>query len=179
MAEEVKKARAVAKYIRVAPRKARQVADLIRGARAPDAVNTLRFTTKASSKAFLKVMNSALANARQSAKLNEEDLYVSEVHVDQGPTLKRFRPRAMGRATRIRKRTSHITVVLSPAPAEMKKARAAKPAKAAPAKPAQAKAPEKRAAKKPAPKKPTVKKPTAKKQAAKQETKGEKRGTEG
>lgn len=115
MVEEVK-ARALGKYIRVAPRKAQQVAELIRGAKVADALNTLKFTTKASSKAILKVLNSAVANARQNSKMREENLYVSEVYVDQGPTLKRFRPRAMGRATRIRKRTSHITVVIAEQP---------------------------------------------------------------
>lgn len=113
---EEAKARAVGKYIRIAPRKVQQVAELIRGAAVADAVNTLRFTTKASSKAVLKVLNSAVANARQNSKLREEDLYISEVYVDQGPTLKRFRPRAMGRATRIRKRTSHITIVVAEQP---------------------------------------------------------------
>lgn len=127
MAEELK-ARALGKYIRVAPRKAQQVAELIRGAKVVDALNTLKFTTKASSKAILKVLNSAVANARQNSKVREENLYVSEVYVDQGPTLKRFRPRAMGRATRIRKRTSHITVVVAEQPEKevAKKAKAEK-----------------------------------------------------
>lgn len=132
MAEKVEevKARAVGKYIRIAPRKVQQVAELIRGAAVADAVNTLRFTTKASSKAVLKVLNSAVANARQNAKLGEANLYVSEVYVDQGPTLKRFRPRAMGRATRIRKRASHITIVVAEQP-EKKVTKVKEAAKAA------------------------------------------------
>lgn len=112
MAEE-QTARAVAKYVRVAPRKARLVMDLIRGHPVEEVVNILRFTTKQASKAVLKVLNSAVANARQNAKVREENLLVSQAYVDEGPTLKRFRPRAMGRASRIRKRTSHITIVVA------------------------------------------------------------------
>lgn len=112
MAEE-QTVRAVAKYVRVAPRKARLVVDLIRGHPAEEAINILRFTTKQASKAVLKVLTSAVANAKQNAKVSEEALFVSKAYVDQGPTLKRFRPRAMGRASRIRKRTSHITIVVA------------------------------------------------------------------
>ena len=117
MAEE-QTVRAVAKYVRVAPRKARMVVDLIRGHPAEEAMNILRFTTKQASKAVLKVLSSAVANAKQNAKVAEENLLVSQAYVDEGPTLKRFRPRAMGRASRIRKRTSHITIVVAPKPAE-------------------------------------------------------------
>lgn len=105
-------ARAIAKYTRIAPRKVRLVVDLIRGKETEDAVNILRFTTKVASKTVLKVLNSAVANAQQKGARGDA-LVVSEVYVDEGPTLKRFRPRAMGRASRIRKRTSHITVVVT------------------------------------------------------------------
>jgi large subunit ribosomal protein L22 len=110
---EEQTARAVAKYVRVAPRKVRLVTDLIRGHSAEEAVNILRFTTKQASKAVLKVLSSAIANAKQNAKVKEENLHVSQAYVDEGPTLKRFRPRAMGRASRIKKRTSHITIVVA------------------------------------------------------------------
>jgi large subunit ribosomal protein L22 len=107
------KAKAIARYIRIAPRKVRLVIDLIRGKAVGDAVAILRLTPKAASPVVEKVLNSALANAEHNYSLDVNSLVVSEAFVDQGPTLKRFRPRAMGRASKIHKRTSHITLVLT------------------------------------------------------------------
>ena len=104
--------KAVARYVRVSPRKARQVVDLIRGKSIEDASATLRFTPRAAAEVVEKVLNSAVANAEKNLKIKSEDLYVSTTFVDEGPTLKRIRPRAQGRAFRIDKRTSHITVVV-------------------------------------------------------------------
>ena len=108
-----KQAKAIAKYIRIAPRKTRAVVDLIRGKRVDEAVNILRFSPKMGAKVVLKVVNSAVASAEKQLQQRREDLYVTRAYVDQGPTLRRFRPRAMGRAARIRKKTSHITVILT------------------------------------------------------------------
>ncbi|TCP52286.1 LSU ribosomal protein L22P [Tumebacillus sp. BK434] len=105
-------AKAVARTVRIAPRKVRLVVDLIRGKKASEAIAILKHTPKAASPVVEKVLNSALANADHNYNLDLDSLYVKEVFVDQGPTLKRFRPRAQGRAFRIHKRTSHITVVL-------------------------------------------------------------------
>jgi len=107
-----KKARAVAKYVRVAPRKARKIIDIVRGKNVDEALNILKFSPQAAAKTISKVVNSAAANAESSYRLKREDLFISEAFVNQGPTLKRFRHRAMGRASRIHKRTSHITVVV-------------------------------------------------------------------
>ncbi|EDX23032.1 50S ribosomal protein L22 [Streptomyces sp. Mg1] len=107
-------ARAQARYIRVTPMKARRVVDLIRGMDATEAQAVLRFAPQAASVPVGKVLDSAIANAAHN--YNHPDastLVISEAFVDEGPTLKRFRPRAQGRAYRIRKRTSHITVVVS------------------------------------------------------------------
>ncbi|WP_370148621.1 50S ribosomal protein L22 [Streptacidiphilus sp. EB129] len=107
-------ARAQARYIRVTPMKARRVVDLIRGMNATEAQAVLRFAPQAASVPVGKVLDSAIANAVHNYNHNNvESLYVAEAFVDEGPTLKRFRPRAQGRAYRIRKRTSHITVVLA------------------------------------------------------------------
>jgi large subunit ribosomal protein L22 len=107
-------ARAAARYIRVTPMKARRVVDLVRGMSATEAQAVLRFAPQAASVPVLKVLNSAIANAAHNYNHNDVDsLYISEAFVDEGPTLKRFRPRAQGRAYRIRKRTSHITVVVA------------------------------------------------------------------
>ncbi len=110
-------AKAQARYVRVTPMKARRVVDLIRGRRASDAVAVLTFAPQAASEPVLKVVQSAVANARVKADraseaFDERDLVVHAAFVDEGPTMKRFRPRAQGRAFRIRKRTSHITVVV-------------------------------------------------------------------
>ncbi|MFB0832310.1 50S ribosomal protein L22 [Brevibacillus laterosporus] len=105
--------KAVARNIRIAPRKVRLVIDLIRGKKIGEALGILKHTPKAGSPVVEKLLNSAIANAEHNHNLDVENLVVSQVFVDQGPTLKRFRPRAMGRASRIHKRTSHITVVLN------------------------------------------------------------------
>ncbi len=114
-------ARAQARYVRVTPMKARRVVDLIRGMQADEALAVLRFAPQAASEPVYKVLASAVANARhkaeqESRRLDADDLVVHEAYVDEGPTLKRFRPRAQGRAYRVRKRTSHITVVVRPRP---------------------------------------------------------------
>ena len=105
-------ARAVARYVRVSPRKARLVVDLIRGKKIDDARAILKFSPRAAAEIVEKVLNSAVANAERNLHLNAEDLIVGSTFVDEGPTLKRIRPRAMGRAFRINKRTSHITVIV-------------------------------------------------------------------
>jgi len=110
-------ARAQARYVRVTPMKARRVVDLIRGLPAADAQAVLRFAPQAASEPVGKVLDSAIANAEHNNNLDARTLVVSEAYVDEGPTLKRFRPRAQGRAYRIRKRTSHITVVVESRPA--------------------------------------------------------------
>jgi large subunit ribosomal protein L22 len=106
-------ARAQARFIRVTPRKARRVVDLIRGMDAAEAQAVLRFAPQAASEPVGKVLASAIANAEHNNKLDADTLVVSQAWVDEGPTLKRFRPRAQGRAYRINKRTSHITVVVA------------------------------------------------------------------
>lgn len=106
-------AKAVAKTVRIAPRKARMVADLIRGKEVGTAMSILRLTPKAASPIIEKVLKSAVANAEHNNNMNVNTLYVKEVTVNEGPTLKRFLPRAKGSASSIMKRTSHITVVVS------------------------------------------------------------------
>ncbi len=103
---------AVAKYIRISPVKVRLVADLIRGKKAEDALNILAFTPKASAPVLAKVLNSAIANAGQKKGVDVDTLIVKKIFVDVGPTLKRFRARAMGRGTRILKRSSHIKIIV-------------------------------------------------------------------
>jgi large subunit ribosomal protein L22 len=104
--------RAVAKYVRIAPRKARLVADEVRGKSYREAVSILRFTNKSAAKIVGDVINSAATNAEHNMDADPNELFVREIRVDEGPTIKRYRARAMGRATMIRKRTSHITVEL-------------------------------------------------------------------
>ena len=104
--------RAVAKYVRIAPRKARLVADEIRGKSYPEAVSLLRFTNKRAARVVGEVLNSAAANAEYNMDADTDELRVKTIKVDEGPTIKRYKARAMGRATMIRKRTSHITVEL-------------------------------------------------------------------
>ena len=106
-------ARAQARYVRVTPMKARRVVDLIRGLPVAEAQAILRFAPQGASEPVGKVLDSAVANASHNHQLDPARLVVSEAYVDEGPTMKRFRPRAQGRAYRIRKRTSHITVVVS------------------------------------------------------------------
>lgn len=105
-------ARAVAKYIRISPRKVRQVVDLIRGKKVGEALAILRYTPKRASAAVEKVVKSAAANAEHNLEMSREDIFIAEAYVDQGPTLKRYNPRAMGRADLMKRRTSHITVVV-------------------------------------------------------------------
>ena len=107
-----KRPRAIARYIRISSRKVKSVIDLIRGKSVREAEAILRYTPKAATEPVLKLLNSAVANAENNLELNRDDLYVAEVYANQGPTLMRFRARARGRASRIRKRTSHITIVL-------------------------------------------------------------------
>lgn len=99
-------------YLRIAPRKVRLVADLIRGVSAEKAQNILKFTTKRGAGPIFKLLKSALANAKNNFQLEEQDLYVSKIVVDEGPRNKRWRARARGQAAQIQKRTSHITIVL-------------------------------------------------------------------
>src|SRR5215813_10923018 len=107
-------ARAVAKHVRISPTKARRVVNLVRGLPAKDALTVLQFAPQAASTPVYKVLASAIANAENNERLDPDSLLVAEAFVDEGPTMKRFRPRAQGRAYRIRKRTSHITVVVAP-----------------------------------------------------------------
>jgi len=103
-----------AKYVRTSARKARLVCDHIRGKDVAEARSILAFTPRAAAVPWLKLLESAVANAEHNHELVGEDLRIAAVHADEGPTLKRFRPRAMGRATRIRKRTSHLSITLTP-----------------------------------------------------------------
>ena len=105
----MQQAKAIARTVRIAPRKVRLVVDLIRGKKIGEAVAILRLTPKAASPVVEKVLKSAIANAEHNYEMDVENLIVSEVFVDEGPTMKRFRPRAQGRASAINKRTSHIT----------------------------------------------------------------------
>ncbi len=106
---------ATAKYIRISSRKVKVVIDLIRGKSVDEAKAILMFTPKAASEPVLKLLNSAIANAENNLGMSADTLYVAEVFANQGPTLKRFRPRARGSAARIRKRTSNITIILDQA----------------------------------------------------------------
>jgi large subunit ribosomal protein L22 len=110
--DETQIARASARYLRVSPRKARRIIDIVRGTKANEALDVLRFDEHAASEDVYKVVASAVANAEHNQRLDRDSLWISEAFVDEGPTLKRFRPRAQGRAYRIRKRTSHVTVVV-------------------------------------------------------------------
>ncbi len=105
---------AVARFVRVTPMKARRVVDMVRGAPVDEALATLKFSPLAASEVVHKVLESAVANATTTEDLDRSALVVTKARVDEGPTLKRFRPRAQGRASRILKRTSHITVVVQP-----------------------------------------------------------------
>lgn len=106
-------AKAVVRFTRIAPRKARQVIDMIRGKRVSDAQTILKFTPRFAAEVIGKVLNSAVANAENNHNMNRDSLYISEAYVDQGPTMKRYMPRAQGRASAIHKRTSHITIVVA------------------------------------------------------------------
>lgn len=106
-------AKAHANNVRVAPRKVKLVIDLIRGKQVGEAIAILRHTPKAASPVVEKLLNSAIANAEHNYQMDVNKLVVEQVYANEGPTMKRFRPRAMGRASRINKRTSHITIVVS------------------------------------------------------------------
>lgn len=157
---------AVARFVRVTPMKARRVVDLVRGMGIDDALATLKFAPQAAAATVYKVVDSAAANAEGTEHLSRTDLVVVKAFVDEGPTLKRHRPRAQGRATRIDKRTSHITIVVGP------KVEVAPPVKKAEAKKADAKTDD---AKKAPAKKATAKKAPAKKATAKKAEKKETR----
>jgi large subunit ribosomal protein L22 len=105
-------AKAIAKYVRISPRKVNVVLSLIRGKSVQEALAILKFTPKAASEVVTKVVKSAAANAENNHEMNPDNLYIAETYADQGPTLKRFQPHAQGRAFRINKRTSHVTVVV-------------------------------------------------------------------
>ncbi|WP_027108755.1 50S ribosomal protein L22 [Lacticigenium naphthae] len=113
MAEQNTAATATARMVRIAPRKTRLVVDLIRGKKVGEAISILRFTTRGATEAVEKVLMSAIANAEHNYDMDIEELVVSEAYVNEGPTLKRFRPRAKGSASPINKRTSHITIVVT------------------------------------------------------------------
>jgi large subunit ribosomal protein L22 len=166
---------ASARYVRVTPLKARRVVDLVRGLPVDQALATLEFAPQAAAETVHKVLRSAVANAETTEGLDTHDLVVSVAQVDEGPTMKRWRPRAQGRATRINKRTSHITLAVEPASAlapEPVKPAKKTPAKKTPAKKAPAtKATAEKATAEKAPAKKTTTKKTASKKAA--ETTGE------
>ncbi|MBP3223313.1 MAG: 50S ribosomal protein L22 [Actinomycetaceae bacterium] len=107
-------AKAQARYVRVTPRKARRVIDIIRGKRAVEALDVLRYAPQGAAQPIYKLVESAIANARYTAgdDFNEDELFITEAFVNEGPTMKRIQPRAQGRANRILKRTSHITVIV-------------------------------------------------------------------
>lgn len=106
-------AKAILRYARITPRKARRVVDLIRGKKAGEALVFLKFMPYRGADCIEKILRSAMANAEQKKALNPDEMVISGVYVDQGPTMKRMEPRAMGRANMIKKRTSHITVIIS------------------------------------------------------------------
>jgi len=107
------KVRAQAKYIRQSPYKVRQVLDLVRGLPVGDAQAVLTHANRRAAEPVSKVLNSAIANAEHNHSIDADELVIAEAYADEGPTLRRYRPRARGRATRIRKRTSHITIVVA------------------------------------------------------------------
>jgi large subunit ribosomal protein L22 len=143
---------ATAKYIRMPPTKARQVVDLIRGRHVEDARRVLRFSPRAASTPVAKALESAIANAEHNGGLPADELVVARAWVDEGPTLRRFRPRALGRATRIRKRTCHIAIVVGRPTEEPEEAK---------------RPPRKRASRKPAARKPDESKRERKKSTRK------------
>ena len=164
-----------ARFVRVSPRKARRVIDLVRGKSVTDALDILRWAPQAASEPVAKVIASAAANAQNNSGLDPATLVVATVYADGGPTAKRIRPRAQGRAFRIRRRTSHITVVLESRPvsdersAKSTRARRAEASKAAATAPAK-KAPAKKAGSGPPANKAPAKKAAAKSTEAKAET---------
>jgi len=104
--------KAVARFVRISPRKVRLVMDQVKGKRVEEALNMLAFSPKKGARILRNLINSAVANAENNHEMDVDKLYIKRIYADEGPTMKRWRPRALGRATRIRKRTSHLTVVL-------------------------------------------------------------------
>ena len=104
--------RAAAKFIRVSPRKIRLVMDQVRGRKVEEALNILSFAPQKGARILKKLINSAVANAEQNSDVDVDSLYIKRLYADEGPTMKRWRPRAQGRATRINKRTSHLTIIV-------------------------------------------------------------------
>ena len=123
---ETNQARAVLRYYRMSPTKARQVLDLIRGKSAVDAIRALSLVNREASEVVGKLLASAVANATVRYGLGADEVFVAQAFADEGPTIKRFRPRARGRATRIRKRSCHITIVVEEMPLEMRRVEAAR-----------------------------------------------------
>ena len=164
---EFPSATAVARFVRVSPTKARRVIDLVRGKSVTDALDILRWTPQAASEPVAKVIASAAANAQNNNGLDPATLVVATVYADGGPTAKRIRPRAQGRAFRIRRRTSHITVVLESRPVSDERSAKSTRARRAEASKAAAKAPAKKASSGPKATKAPAKKAPVKKAAAK------------
>jgi large subunit ribosomal protein L22 len=159
---------AVAKWVRISPRKARLVTDHIRGRSVPEARTVLAFTQRAAAREIEKVLRSAVANAEANHGLFGDDLLVSSAYVDEGPTIKRWRARARGRAARIQKRTCHITITLAPgaeqpAPTPPAEAAEEKPKRASRRKTAQTKAEDKPKTEAKAEDKPKTKRTTTRK----------------
>jgi large subunit ribosomal protein L22 len=195
-ATEFPSATAVARFVRVSPTKARRVIDLVRGKSVTEALDILRWAPQAASEPVAKVIASAAANAQNNNGLDPSTLVVATVYADDGPTAKRIRPRAQGRAFRIRRRTSHITVIVESRPskdgrgsqsasaararrAQASKAAGTAPAKKAPAKKAADTAPAKKASADKAPaKKASAKKASAAKSAGTEATSESKEGSE-
>jgi large subunit ribosomal protein L22 len=163
---EFPSATAVARFVRVSPTKARRVIDLVRGKSVTDALDILRWAPQAASEPVAKVIASAAANAQNNNGLDPTTLVVATVYADEGPTAKRIRPRAQGRAFRIRRRTSHITVVLESRPSKDQQSSKSSRTRRAEGSKAAAKAPAKKAGSAPANKAPAKKAP-AKKAATK------------
>jgi large subunit ribosomal protein L22 len=161
-------ARATARFVRISPNKARRVVNLVRGLPAKEALTVLQFAPQSASEQVYKVLASAIANAENNERLDPDALLVSEAFVDEGPMMKRFRPRAQGRAYRINKRTSHITIAVEAVAPATRPTKKAAPAKAAPATASDETASEQTAEAEAAPaKKAPAKKAPAKKAAAK------------
>jgi len=169
---EFPSATAIARFVRVSPRKARRVIDLVRGRSVADALDILRWAPQAASEPVAKVIASAVANAQNNNGLDPATLVVATVYADEGPTAKRIRPRAQGRAFRIRRRTSHITVVVESRPAkDQRSAKSTRARRAEASKAAAKKAPATKAPGKKAPAKAAAAKTPAKKAATSSEAK--------
>jgi len=110
--ESLKHRKARLRYLRIAPRKVKAVADIIRGRRVEEALAILDYTRRSAAEPLARMLRGALANAAEAENIDVDSLKIKEIHVDQGPTIKRFRPRAMGRATMVQKKTSHVSLLL-------------------------------------------------------------------